>query len=304
VALEVPDRTVYFVVRAGEVVAVPREDVEELPPDRSRFVNVLSAESLERIRRVVECARSLEGPLPTRELVGWAGATADEKGALAALRVLDLEEIVHAVSGRGKQLVWHPGARTEDAPVPKGVERMKWVYVRHQLQKIAPGWVATDFLVRLLDPEVEPDWADDGGLRHESSRVPKTMRGLPVSFFGDYGKSTRKYVLGALKAWFWLERVGWRHYTSQAVEWCWIAPVSLPARAPRRPLPPRTRPAPYVLGSPEVDRMLEYQKAYQRWVDTHHPEEARKYRDRQRVRELQRQREAKERERARRQAGG
>jgi hypothetical protein len=301
-ALEVPDRTVYYVARAGVVTAEPRDDAGELPPDRSRFVNTLSAKSLERIRRLMDLARSLDGPLLTKELVGRTGAAMDAKGALAALRVLDLEGMVHAESGRGRQLVWKPGARGEDTPAPKGVEREKYTFLRYMLQALAPRWVATDFFVRLLDPDIAPDFSGLDDERHDPSSVPAPMRGLPVSFFSDYGKNTRKYVLGALKAWFWLERIGWRHYTAQAVEWSWIAPVSLPTRPPRRPML-RAKPADdYEIFTPEEERMEAYMEAYQSWVDTHHPEEGQKFRDRQRVRQLQREREAKESERAQRQA--
>lgn len=107
------------------------------------------------------------------------------------MRVLDLQGIVHARSGRGRALVWHPCARREGVPVPGILQLERYVELVRLLSSRSERWHATDFLTR--EAGFDPD------LRYlEQSFVlaRREFAGLPAGFFYDVSKSARKYVLG------------------------------------------------------------------------------------------------------------
>jgi hypothetical protein len=273
------DRTVYRLVHEGkEVTRHLTGRPNEAPP--GRFRNTLSTESLERIQRVVETARSLVDSTPTVRLLQAAGAEVDRKGALGALRMMDVEEIIHARSAGRRQLVWYPGPRPPEVPLAKMVDRPRYELLRYIL-RTERRWSSTDRLIWRAEFDVDME----GAARLDG----RTDRDLPVTYFADYGKNARKYVLGALKALYWLERVAWRNYSCQAIDWLWVGPA--PSQETRvRPVPQvRAISDPYLTRSLSRDerlrdlvaeRKLTHRLIRQRWIDSHHPEKAAEYRSR------------------------
>jgi hypothetical protein len=284
------DRSVYYVVSNGTECTRPVSDDRGLSGPRVRFRNTLKPESLARIRHVVEVAEALSEPMTTEGLIRAAMANSDSKGALGALRMLDVEGVVHATAGPRRQLVWNRGPRPKEVLPPKGARRERYGYLHDFLRHENTRWHATDFLAReaAFDPDLRVGSDDDGRPLHG-----RKHRELPVNFFRDNGKSARKYVLGALKALYWLELVAWRHHSCQAIEWRWIEPVPERRKArPRKPLPspPSASQDPYLtdklvrprheaLAERALDRFIAYENTHQAWVDTHHPEAAERYRD-------------------------
>jgi hypothetical protein len=260
---------VYRLVANGRERVLPLpEPPRESPP--ARFRNSLKPESLSRIRAVVETARRLRNPATTEDVVVAAAASSDRKGALGALRMLDVEGIVHARSGGRRQLVWHPGPRPRNVPVARMVDRPRYELLRYILQTDL-SWRPTDWLIR----EAEFDLDLQEVARRSWS---KSDRDLPVTYFADYGKSARKYVLGALKALYWLEQVSWRNFSQQAIEWLWIASVptdeSLGRPSPRS----KSISDGYLsegisreerLRAIAFERELSYMVSRQHWVETH-----------------------------------
>jgi hypothetical protein len=300
------EASVYHLVVDGREET--REVGEELPTEArrpSRFHNTLQSSSLTRIRRVIAVASSLKAPRATSDLLAEAEAEEDPKGGLGALRMLHLTGHVHARSGGRRQLIWHPGA-LEGGDPPRLVQRERHMRLRDLLRSGSERWHSTDWLL------VEAGFDEDLNLGQAIDETRRTglMDGLPVNFFRDRGKSGRKYILGALKALYWLESVGWRNYTAQAVEWRWIQPV-------------KERVAPPPLGQPSafVDRYLtddsrpsrqeridaraaelevEFAGEAQQWIRENYPHAAHQWEEEQsrRIRERQRRRQAELREAA------
>lgn len=305
----VEEWNIYHVVVAGREQSADWK--EDFPPMHmwtgARFNNSLQPQSLARIRRVVDVASSLVTPQATADVVAAAGAEQDPKGALGALRMLDVEGVVHARSGGRRQLVWHAGPRSDEAEPPRLAERERYSRLRGLLRRNTDRWHSTDWLIveADFDPDLElrsaGDWETRRGLSH----------GLPVNFFLDHGKSARKYVLGALKALYWLEHVAWRNSTRQAVGWRWVAPVEGRVRVP--PISWRSKSIdPYLLDeSPPsrrerlaaggAERREIFAAEAQQWIRDNYPEAAQRYEDdrRRRADELAKRREAELREAAR-----
>ena len=125
---------------------------------------------------------------------------------------------------------------------------------------------------------------------------------LPSAFFYDYGKSARKYVLGALKAYYWLEQVAWRNHTRQAIEWRWVAPVEGAVRVPLVAEIPYVDP--YLTEDPSLSRATRiaqaaetrreaFEQETQLWIDHHYPEAAKRYRFERKRRESEREQKRK-----------
>ena len=129
-----------------------------------------------------------------------------------------------------------------------------------------------------------------------------------MNFFRDRGKSARKYILGQSKALYWLECVGWRNYTSQAVEWRWIQPVK-----ERVAPPPLGQPSAFVdlyltddsrpsrrerIDARAAELLVEFAAEAQQWIRENYPYAAHQWDQEQsrRIRELQRRRQAELRE--------
>ena len=115
--------------------------------------------------------------------------------------------------------------------------------------------------------------------------------------FDDVTRHGRCYALGALKVLYWREKIAWRNYSAQAIEWRWVAQegrgrtildwpgVELPGG---RVIDPYTDEAAYEA----VERRLEarrsgalarewaYEADRQKWIDTHYPAAAAAYRRR------------------------
>jgi hypothetical protein len=248
-------------------------------------------------------ASSLTAPRPTAQLLAEADAAGDPKGGLGALRILDLEGRVEGRSGGRRQLIWHPGPR-EDADPPRLVQRERHMRLRDLLRSGSARWHSTDWLL------VEAGFDEDLNLGQAIDETSRTglMGDLPVNFFRDRGKSARKFILGALKALYWLECVGWRNYTSQAVEWRWIQPVR-----ERVTPPPLGRPSAFVdryltddsrpsrqerIDARAAELKLEFAGEAQQWIRENYPHAAQQWEEMQsrRMRELQRRRQAELRE--------
>jgi len=149
----------------------------------------------------------------------------------------------------------------------------------------ADRWHSTDWLVIGAGFDLDLDVAEWDDVQVGSTR------GLPVNFFLDSGKSGRKYVLGALKALYWLELVAWRNHTRQAIEWRWVAPVDEVVRIP--PMPAKPGPLdPYLHDDPgpiRADRVRQrgaqrverYELQRLAWIDTNHPYKAARFRQEQ-----------------------
>ena len=202
--------------------------------------------------------------------------------------MLDAQGIVHARSGGRRQLIWHPGRREFGEP-PRLVERESYLRLRDLLRSRNERWHSTDWL--LIEAGLDPDL--DLLNAEQSERGGGLWAGLPVNFFLDRGKSARKYVLGALKALYWLECVSWRNYTSQAIEWRWIQPVTEKVVVGRIRLP-TTSADPYLLDGPAVSRWdrltaraVEYREKFQeqeqQWIRDHYPKLAQQFEDRRRA---------------------
>jgi hypothetical protein len=292
------DLDVYHVVRHGQERTVPLADDEwaQLSRRRGRFNNSLQPESLARIGRVLEVARSLDRPVKTSELIAMADVDKDQKGALGALRMLALQGVVHPRAGPRRQLLWCPGEAL-DGRSPRGAWRTQYLHLRELLRANRKRWHATDWLV--IQASFDPDL--DVGRSRSLGGVPRLYDGLPVNVFRDDGKNARKYVLGALKALYWLECVAWRHYTRQAVEWRWVAPVSSVVRVPVRQERP-IKHDPYLVDIPPPSRhervcsraddlAIAFEEKRQRWIKENHPDKAANYAAKQNQR--QRDREAK-----------
>lgn len=291
----------------GRVELSVRLEPQRQALPKGRFSNVLSRASLQRIGTVVEVASSLTQPLTTADVIGRANASPDQKGTLGALRMLDVEGVVHARGGARRQLVWHPGPRAvEDERAAAQLYRYR--ALRQLLVNASDTWISTDYLLRTatFDSDLR------SGPRDDDFGGPWRFSDLPVNFFVDSGKSGRKYLLGALKALYWRELVAWRLYSSQAVTWRWIGPAGK-----QRGLDhiirwdPSLRPDdPYLTDGPTNrgeridekarDRAMEHEKRFQRWIEEHFPEAAQRYKDTQRTREFEREkrRRAEQREAA------
>jgi hypothetical protein len=292
---------VYHIVCNGreETVALEDDPLVARAREFGRFNNTLHPQSLARVRRVIEAARSVRRPVRTAELVRRARAGADEKGALGALRVLDLEGVVHARTGGRRQLIWHPGPRPDVISTPRGVHHQLYLRLRELMRRDARAWHSTDSL--MINAGFDPDLVETVVER------PRGQWDLPTMFFGDYGKSARKYVLGALKAYYWLECVAWRNHTRQAIDWTWIAPIEGIVKVPA--MRERVRYAdPYLseklvpdrsqrLVKRAAEREEAFRKETQQWLESHHPEKAQRYRDEQRRRALERDRKRRHEER-------
>lgn len=227
---------------------------------------------------MVERAKQLRNPAMTEDLVRAAAAESDRKGALGALRMLEVEGIVHALSGGRRQLVWHPGPRPKGTPHGRMIDRSRYELL-HYLLHSSGGWISTDRLI--VDAGFDADLLT-------VARRPARRRDqdLPLTYLADQGKSARKYVLGALKALFWLERIAWRNYSRQAIEWRWVGSVQ---QSRDRPVVEQKRVSdPYLLqedqGSREerlrervLEREIEHEDRRQRWIETHHPKKAADY---------------------------
>jgi hypothetical protein len=214
------DTTVIQLVREGRSVAVPIDEANapaHRTPRRARFRNTLQPESLARIRSVVDVARTIERPTPTKDVIGRAHATVDWKGASGALRMLDVHGVLHATAGPRRQLIWCPGQRPSDSARPQGLKLELYERLRDLLQHSNLSWHSTDFLLITAGFDPHLDLGEDVLLGR-----PMRERDLPVNTFRDAGRSGRKFVLGALKALYWLELLAWRNYSSQAVEWWWV----------------------------------------------------------------------------------
>lgn len=265
--------------------------------------NTLQSPSLARIRRVIAVASSLKAPRATADLLAEAEAAEDPKGGLGALRILDLAGHVHARSGGRRQLIWHPGPR-EGADPPRLVQRERHMRLRDLLRSGSARWHSTDWL--LVEAGFDADL--DLGLAIDEPSRTRLMGGLPMNFFRDRGKSARKYILGALKALYWLECVGWRNYTSQAVEWRWIQPVK-----ERVAPPPLGQPSAFVdpyltddsrpsrqerIDARAAELQVEFAGVAQQWIRENYPYAAQQWEETQsrRIRELQGRRQAELRE--------
>lgn len=293
------------------LVVDQREETREVGEERqstevrrpSRFNNTLQSSSLARIRRVVAVASSLKAPRATSDLLAEAEAAEDPKGGLGALRILDLAGHVHARSGGRRQLIWHPGPR-EGADPPRLVQRERHMRLRDLLRSGSARWHSTDWL--LVEAGFDADL--DLGLGIDEPSRTGLMGGLPMNFFRDRGKSARKYILGALKALYWLECVGWRNYTSQAVEWRWIQPVR-----ERVAPPPLGQPSAFVdlyltdgsrpsrqerIDARVAELTLAFAEEAQQWIRNNHPYAAQQWEETQsrRTREHQRRRQVELRE--------
>jgi hypothetical protein len=296
------DDSVHFVRDGREV----RELGSFLPDDAGRFTNTLTPASLERIRRLIEIAVALERPMPTQALIEGAGATTDPKGALGALRMLDVEGCVHATSGGRKQLIWNPGPRPLGVEAPRAAWLRPTIILRELLVFLSSDWLSTDFIVRQcgFDPTLPPQVV-------EELLYQRTYAGLPVNVFSDASKNGRRYALGALKVLFWREQVAWRQYSRQAIEWQWIGEGGL-----ERPFEDwrgratlyRRLPDPYIdeVACDRADareqraaqRMNHFARKRHEWIEEHNPEAAAQYRFRQaqRLARLEARRRAVERE--------
>jgi hypothetical protein len=149
--------------------------------------------------------------------------------------------------------------------------------LRDLLRSGSARWHSTDWLL------VEAGFDEDLDLGQAIDATSRTglIGDLPVNFFRDRGKSARKYILGALKALYWLECVGWRNYTSQAVEWRWIQPVR-----ERVAPPPLGRPSAFVdayltddslssrrerIDARAAELTVEFAGEAQQWIRENHP---------------------------------
>ena len=244
----------------------------------ARFNNALSERSLERVRRLLDAAESLSEPRKTGALIEEADAASDPKGAIGALRMLDVEGVVHATAGGRKQLIWNPGPRPEGVSAP----RAAWLGPTENLHKLLRSAsnepLPTDYLVLRC--------GFDPGLQ-----LRRSFRGMPVTAFSDVSKNGRRYALGALKVLHWRGKVAWSHYSSQAIEWCWVGPGALGHRRESWPsfgVEYRREPDPIL--NPEGyerlqarqartdDRERAHEQAWQAWIDENHPEQAAAYR--------------------------
>ena len=263
-------------------------------PRSARFRNTLSATSLARIRVLVAASRELSVALTTSEMTHLAGAESDMKGALGALRMLDVEGVIHATAGERRQLIWNRGRRPAGTAPPPGADHARFTLLRDLLRQPTTPWLSTDYLIRHAG--FDPDLATGEEIRDERVRIE---RGLPVNFFRDSGKSARKYVLGALKALYWLERVAWSKFSTQAIQWRWVGPASTVKPRGLAPAPlvtVRREHDPYLGGEGkaarphkvrelEFERRLAFKESHQRWIDRHHPAAAARYRfDQERLR--------------------
>lgn len=238
----------------------------------------------------------MTGPFTTAELITRAGARSDTKGALGALRMLDIEGVAHVRSGARRQLVWHPGPREVEPSERFAAQLYRYRLLREILARASASWIATDYLLRSATYDADLL----GGGRRDTAR-PMRFSDLPVNFFADNGKSARKYLLGALKTLYWRECVAWRLHTSQAVTWRWIGPggkdrtIDYVTR-----WDPYIHPDdPYLTDSSEnraermkrqaLDRALDHDEKLQAWIEEHFPEAAQRYKDAQRQRELARE---------------
>lgn len=147
------------------------------------------------------------------------------------------------------------------------------------------GWSSTDVLTRRSGfGPCPPDASDADAPRKD---------GLPAHMFCDWGKNGRRYVLGALKALYWLECVAWRHYSRQAIEWRWLGDRPPPAEYSHsrilEALGADLRPhdSPYLNPRFVSDdsrheaaeaRRDAFEGARQAWIETHHPQAAADYR--------------------------
>ena len=261
---------------------------------RARFSNTLSRWSLSRVRRLIRVAEGLDGPVPTAAIVERAEAGADQKGALGALRMLDVEGVIHATAGRGRQLIWNPGPRPEGVTAPKMSLLRSPEIVLELLRFASASWFSTDFVVREcgFDPNLLDEPSDP-----EQPLEPAWQRGLPVNMFDDVTRHGRRYALGALKVLYWREKIAWRNYSTQAIEWRWLAQDGCGRTIrdwPGVEVPGGRVLDPYIDGAAHeaASRRLEarrdgaflreraYEDTYQKWIDTHHPAAAAAYRRR------------------------
>lgn len=266
-------------VRGGKEQAdvVDEDPLVRLERNRGRFVNTLQPESRLRIGRVVELSRALSRPKTTEEIVVAAFATSDRKGVLGALRMLDVEGVIHASAGARRQLMWNGGPRAAGVVPPKGAGAASYSLLRDVLAQPRTPVCSTDFLLRRAGFDPELVGGKEVGVRS------RRERGLPVNFFHDGGKSARKYVLGALKALYWLELVAWRNYTRQAIEWRWIGdpragiPDVLLDQSDRSRREARNERAEHL--------WFAYQSSFQNWVDERFPSKAAAFLYRQELRQ-------------------
>ena len=144
---------------------------------RARFNNTLSRGSLRRVRRLIGVAEGLDGSVPTGGVVERAEAGADEKGALGALRMLDVEGVIHATAGRGRQLIWNPGPRPVGVSAPRMSLLRSTEIVVELLRFASASWFSTDFVVREcgFDPHLLASDPEDPELLLERG----SYRGLP-----------------------------------------------------------------------------------------------------------------------------
>jgi hypothetical protein len=217
----------YHVVKGGKERTITVKSGSPWPKS-ARFRNTLSAASLARIRVLVAASRELSVAMTTAEMTKLAGAESDVKGVLGALRILDVGGVIHATAGQRRQLIWNPGRRPAGSAPPRGADHARFMHLRDLLRQPTTPWLSTDYLIRhaRFDPDLDTrdHYLDTGEeIRGERKRHE---RGLPVNFYRDSGKSARKYVLGALKALYWLERVAWSNYSPQAIQWRWVGPES------------------------------------------------------------------------------
>jgi hypothetical protein len=289
----------YHVVKGGKERTITVKSGSPWPKS-ARFRNTLSAASLARIRVLVAASRELSVAMTTAEMTKLAGAESDVKGVLGALRILDVGGVIHATAGQRRQLIWNPGRRPAGSAPPRGADHARFMHLRDLLRQPTTPWLSTDYLIRhaRFDPDLDTrdHYLDTGEeIRGERKRHE---RGLPVNFYRDSGKSARKYVLGALKALYWLERVAWSNYSPQAIQWRWVGPESTLKPLRRPPAPPvalKPDQDPYLDGTPQPDRRervrqreferwLAFEESRQRWIDAHYPKAARQYHYQQELR--------------------
>jgi hypothetical protein len=160
-------------------------------PKSARFRNTLSAASLARIGVVVAASHELSVAVTTAEMTKLAGAESDVKGVLGALRMLDVEGVIHATAGQRRQLIWNPGRRPAGSAPARGADHVRFTLLRDLLRQPTTPWLSTDYLIRHagFDPDLDTreEVLDTGEVIRQGRK--RHERGLPVNFYRDSGKS-------------------------------------------------------------------------------------------------------------------
>lgn len=143
--------------------------------------------TLPQFQLLVEIARSLESESTTAEL-GERAAIDDRDELMGALRMLEVQGVIHEVQGQRRQSLWHPGKRT----TPRSETDQRVLVPYERIPKLLKHYGRTPIATEEIAREV---WADEGK-GHERVR-------------------------GALKVLAVLGLVESGHYSSQAVTWWW-----------------------------------------------------------------------------------